>query len=272
MKKIAVINDLSGFGKCSLAVALPIISAHGVQCCALPTGIFSNQTGYDSYTSFDFTNYMPSFANEWKKLNPSFDGILTGFIANSKQGKIILDFINDFKKEKTLVVVDPVMGDDGEVYPCFDDELINAVVNLTQKAHIITPNITELCILCGEQYNSVVNLQKDDLIDEIFEMSKSLGKTVVTTGIQLSNKQIANAVYDNGKLQLVVSNKIGGSFSGTGDILSSFITAQCVNGVSVFDAVSKASNFIEKSLLDTVKTDNYKTVDGINFEKFLNTI
>lgn len=274
MKKIAVINDLSGFGKCSLTAAVPVISAHGIQCCPLTTGVFSNQTGYESYKSVDFTDYMPGFIEEWQKLGAEFDGILSGFISNSRQGKIISDFIDLFKKDNTLAVVDPVMADNGEIYPCYDDECIREIVNLVKKADIITPNLTELSLICAGDYSSLVSLDEGALLCEIEKMSASLNKTVITTGIHISNEEIANAVYQNGDFSIVKSKKLGGSFSGTGDILASFITAECVNGADVRSAVEKAADFIEKSIAETIAdTDGiYNPADGIHFEKFLKEI
>lgn len=268
-KKIAVINDLSGFGKCSLGVAIPIISAHAIQCCPLTTGVFSNQTGYDSFKCVDFTDYMQGFIDEWKKLNPSFNGILTGFISNSAQGDIISSFIDEFRNDDTVVLVDPIMGDDGKIYPCYDEKSVKSVMAISSKADIITPNLTELSLLCGRDYNEVVS--SNTLFDEVEQMSSSLGKTVITTGIRLDNKIIANAVYSNGNFDIVESKMLGGSFSGTGDIMASFVISEIVAGNDVLSAVKKAVLFIEKAIEDTIK-EPYNTADGINFEKFLNTI
>lgn len=274
MKKIAVINDLSGFGKCSLTAAIPVISAHGIQCCPLTTGVFSNQTGYESYKSVDFTDYMPGFIHEWQKLGVQFDGILSGFISNSKQGKIISYFIDLFKTDDTLVVIDPVMADNGEIYPCYDDECIREIINLVQKADIITPNLTELSIMCGKSYSDLIKLDGVRLLEEIERMSVSLNRTVVTTGIHISDEIIANAVYHNGEFDIIKSKKLGGSFSGTGDILASYITAQCVNGTDINSAVQNASDFIEKSIEETINDTSgiYNTADGIHFEKFIKEV
>ncbi len=271
MKKIATINDLSGFGKCSLGVALPIISAMGVQCCPLTTGVFSNQTGYPSYQSVDFTDYMESFIDEWSKLGAHFDGIITGFIPNSKQGKIISSFIDRFKTDDTIVVVDPVMGDNGELYPCYDEESINAIKSLSKKADIITPNLTELCCLCNEDYNTISLLSIDILIDRVAKMCQTLNQAVITTGITVGNDEIATAVYQNGKIEVVKAKKIAGSFSGTGDILASIIGASAVKGESLIDATKTASEFITKSIEETIKdTDGkFNPADGIHFESHL---
>lgn len=271
MKKIAVINDLSGFGKCSLSAAIPIISAHKIQCCPLPTGIFSNQTGYNSFQSVDFTEHMSSFITEWKKLGAEFDGILTGFISNSEQGKIISEFIDDFKKENTVVLVDPVMGDDGKIYPCYDEKSIEAVKQIASKADIITPNLTELCLLCEKAYTDITDCDTDIMLERIRSMASQTGKTVIATGIHLSEDSIANAVFDSGKFTVIKSKRIGGGFSGTGDILASYVLSQYLNKEDIEIAVRNASDFIEKAIACTMKDtdDNYNPADGIHFENML---
>lgn len=270
MKKIATINDLSGFGKCSLGVALPIISAMGVQCCPLTTGVFSNQTGYPSYKSVDFTDYMGEFIAEWKKLDAHFDGIITGFIPNSRQGQIISSFIDEFKSDSTIVLVDPVMGDNGELYPCYDDESIKAIKELAKKADIITPNLTELCCLVNEDYGTISSLPYSNLIEKIADMCKLINKDVITTGICI-NDEIITTVFTNGEIHPIKSQKIGGSFSGTGDILASIVGAGVVNGMPIVDATRLASDFITKSIKQTIcDTDGeYNPADGIHFEAHL---
>ena len=278
MKKIAAVNDLSGFGKCSLTAAIPVVSALGVQCCPLVTGVFSNQTGYDSFYCRDCTDDMGPCIDEWKKLGAQFDGILTGFIANSKQGKIINKLIDVFGTENTVVAVDPVMADDGEIYKCYDEACVNAIINLAERADIITPNLTELCILSGKNYDDVASLEKDELLSAIKEMSvlqnKKKAKIVVTSGIHISENEVANTVYDNGRFDVIVTPHYGGSFSGTGDILASFVTAQYIKGVPVNEAVKQASQFICKSIEETIKDTNgeYNRADGIHFERYLSEL
>lgn len=275
MKKIAAVNDISGFGKCSLAVSIPVMASLGVQCCPLVTGVFSNQTGYDSFYCRDCTDDMEPCIEEWKKLHADFDGILTGFIANGKQGKIIHKLIDTFGKENTVVAVDPVMADDGEIYKCYDEESVKAIMSLAERADIITPNLTELCILSDMSYEKIIALQNDELLSEIEKMSalqsRDKDKIVVTSGIHISENEVANAVYENGNFDIVITPHYGGSFSGTGDILASFVTAQYIKGVPVKKAVKQASEFICKSIEETIKdTDgNYCRMDGVHFEKYL---
>lgn len=277
MKKIAVINDLSGFGKCSLTAAIPVISAFGIQCCPLTTAVLSNQTGYESYACRDLTDDMPAFIEEWKKLNASFNGILTGFISSGRQGRIIADLIDSFNGQNTLVVVDPVMADDGKIYDFYDEQCVQAIKRLADKADIITPNLTELCILAGEDYEKIISLEYNALIRKIKDMCLALNekaqRRIVTSGIKAGGK-IANAVFENGSIDIIEAEAFRGSFSGTGDILSAFITACCVNGTELREAVKQAADFIQKSIYETVKDTggNYNCCDGVNFEKFLYTL
>lgn len=148
---------------------------------------------------------MQDFINEWKSLDVKFDGILSGFIANNKQGSIISDFIDDFKTPETLVVVDPVMADDGILYDCYDDNSVSQIIALTEKADIITPNLTELCIICDENYSETIKLPKEKLLDKIKAMSIELEQSVVTTGIQISDGEIASTVYQDGKFDIVTT-------------------------------------------------------------------
>ena len=142
-KKIAVINDISGFGRCSIAVSLPIISMLKVQCCPLPTSIFSNHTGFDSFFYEDFTPYMERYINEWEKLNLNFSGICTGFLGSAEQINIVTKFFQKFITKDTIVVIDPVMGDYGKAYPTYTEEMCQNMKNLIQYANILTPNLTE---------------------------------------------------------------------------------------------------------------------------------
>ena len=267
MKKIAVINDISGFGRCSLTAALPVISSLGVQCCPLITGVYSNQTGYNSYKSVDLTGSMQDFIDEWKKLGARFDGIITGFITNARQGEIISQFIDDFGSD-AVVAVDPIMADDGEVYDGFDDKRINAVKALCRKADIITPNLHELCILVGREFSP-------DMSDsEIEEAAVKTGVgTVIVTGIKRVDT-IETAVLNEGVFKMFSSEKRGGSFSGTGDVLVSFVTAAVVNGENVFEALKKACSFIEQAIeltLEETPEVPYRA-EGIHFEKLIKII
>lgn len=267
MKKIAVINDLSGFGRCSLTAALPVISALGIECCPLPTAILSNQTGYPSFFCTDYTENLPSYIDEWKKMDVKFDGILTGYLASEKQADIILNFIEEFGKI-SLVFVDPVMADDGVLYDTYNNELCEKVKKLTEKANIIAPNLTELCILCGADYDEI---SKENSTEKIAELGRSLLndklKTVIVTGVRKEN-EINNIIVDENGTKLVKSRLLGGSFSGTGDLFSSVVCGAITKGKSVYDAVKLAAEFIEKSIENT-PTEKAYDPDGVNFQAVL---
>ena len=152
MKKIAVLNDLSGLGKCSLTAAIPVISAMGVQACPLPTAILSNQTGYASYYCDDYTQHMDAIMDEWEKRGVRPDGIYTGFLAGEKQADKILEFIHRFSSSDTKVLVDPVMGDQGRAYDIYSPQLCEKMRALISQAQVITPNLTEaLLLLYGKE-------------------------------------------------------------------------------------------------------------------------
>ena len=168
-KRLAVINDFTGFGRCSLTVSIPIISQLGVQCCPVPTSVFSNHTAFPSFYFDDYTEKMPAYIEEWKKLQLGFDGIQTGFLGSWQQIRTVLDFIHCFRTPDTVVLVDPVMGDNGTPYALFDHKMQEAMRQLAREADILTPNLTEACILTSTPYHSVGWTQK-----QLFELSDKL--------------------------------------------------------------------------------------------------
>ena len=171
MKKCAVINDLSGFGKCSLTAAIPIMSAMGVEVHPLLTAVLSNQTAYESFKSLSLTDTMKPFIEEWKKLGAKFDGILTGFVTDKAQLEIISDFIDEFKDENTLVVADPIMADNGALYDGYDMQMCDVIRDFCFKADVITPNTTELAILANKGNPDVLN---ENWVNDYSNIEKSL--------------------------------------------------------------------------------------------------
>ena len=265
LKNIAVINDISGFGKCSLTVSLPVLSALELECNPVPTAILSNQTGFDTFFNVDFTENMAPYIDVWKKQNVSFDAILTGYLASEKQVDIIRDFIDHFG-ENALVFVDPVMADDGVLYDTYNPALCEKMKTLTKKANIITPNLTELCILCDCDYNDIITNPEN-----IGELAASLlsdtTKTVIVTGIK-SDNEISNLIVEKTGSMSVHSPLIDGSYSGTGDIFSSVVCGGITKGMSIFDAVILATDFIFNSIYDTPTSLDYEP-NGVNFQKHL---
>lgn len=265
-KKIAVINDFCGFGRCSIAAALPIISAMRVQCCPLPTSIFSNHTGFDSFYYTDFTKHMNAYMDEWSKLDLHFNGILTGFLGSPEQIDIVTRFLIHFKRENTVAVVDPVMGDYGALYPIYSPRLAEQMSSLVCHADILTPNLTEACILTGTSYHADMSAAA---LTKICETLSAMGpKKIVISGLE-RGEDLENFIFEAGKEPVsILEHKVGPCRSGTGDVFSSIIAADAVNGVDFTDSVRHASSFIAKVLRRTVELDLPKT-DGICFEECL---
>lgn len=273
MKRIAVIGDISGFGRCSLTASIPVISSLGIECCPFPTAVLSAQTGYGSYHFIDLTSEFTAYENEWQKLGYSFDGILTGYIASSAQADLIASFIKKFKSENTVLVVDPVMADDGKIYSTYSKELCKKVSEIAQSADIITPNLSELCILADVCYENLT-AESEDYIDRISAIAESLItetlESVIVTGVRYKG-EIYNIICEKNSRCYIKSKIFGGSYSGTGDLFASVICAKAVQGVPLKNAVNTAVKFLEKSTQSTFDEGTDRN-SGINFQYFLEVL
>ena len=277
-KKIAVINDLSGFGRCSLTAAISVIAAMGVQPCPLPTAVLSAQTGYPSYFCDDYTDKMENFRQEWEKMDAQFDGIYTGFVASEQQIEKIFTFLKTFQRKNTFLLVDPVMGDNGNVYAMFTDRLLSLMKELVWKADAITPNLTELCLLTDTDYRMIQNMTDErNLLTIVEQMARNVIKkgpdTVVVTGIHFLDgedgvEKMGNLAVSGKQVSLSAFPYVGGSYSGTGDLFASVIAAGIARGDKITDSIRLAGGFIERAIVDSVK-ENIPRNDGVNYEQFL---
>ena len=268
-KKIALINDITGFGRCSVAVELPIISMMKVQCCVIPTAILSNHTGFNSFYFDDYPPKMESYIEQWKNLNLAFNGICSGFLGSQSQISIVSDFIRDFSDKDTVVIVDPVMGDNGRKYSTYTDEMCDMMKQLAGQAHILTPNLTEACILTDTEYTEKWH-EKDIII--LGERLLSLGpEKIVITGIQQGSLIANYCCTENDKGRFIKVKKTGQQRSGTGDIFTSIIAADAVNGIDFYSSVRKASQFIKQCIIHSDKMAIPLT-DGVCFEEILHTL
>jgi pyridoxine kinase len=269
-KKIAVINDISGFGRCSAAVSLPVISHMRVQACLLPTSIFSNHTGFPSYYYNDFTDKMPRFMEEWKKLDLRFEGIASGFLGSAEQIEIVREFIRQFRDERTQVIIDPVMGENGKPYPTYTEEMCDKMKHLVEYADILTPNVTEACMLTRMPFKDK-NWQRKELLEMMARLRELGAKKIVVSGLD-SGQFISNAVSEvPGECKLIRQKRVGKVRSGTGDIFSSIIAADCVNGVDFETSVRKAAAFVQECIRVTERFDIPET-DGVCFEEVLHKL
>ncbi len=279
-KKIAVINDLSGFGRCSLTAAISVLSAMGVSPCPLPTAILSAQTGYPSYYCDDYTDKMEYFRREWKKMGARFDGIYTGFVAGEEQIRQIFRFLDTFHQESSFLLVDPVMGDDGIPYDMFTDTLRSLMKELCFQADIITPNVTELCLLTGADYDNIANIpHTDSLLEETGTLARSLCgprlKHVIVTGIRFADetgiRQMGNLYVTEDTCEVFAFPYVGGSYSGTGDLFASCLCAGVARGDSIPSVIQTAGKFIELALSDSVR-EQIDRNGGVNYEKYLSLL
>ena len=285
MKKIAVLNDLSGMGKCSLTAAIPVISVMGIQACPLPTAVLSAQTGFPSYYCDDYTDRMDAIMEEWKKMDFYPDGIYTGFLADARQADKAVEFIEQFAKEDTKILIDPVMGDNGEEYPIYTEALCEKMRFLVRRATVITPNLTEaLLLLYGAQRAHVLwkelSLMDEERLQKFTEstgkeLSKEFDTEVVITGIDLpareNHQEIGNLICQDGVQTWVSTVKEGGSYSGTGDLFASVLSAGMVKGMDTVDSVRKAVKFLSKGIHDAVLEGTDRN-EGICFERYLSEL
>ena len=268
-KKVAIINDFSGFGRCSIAVSMPIISYMKMQCCPVPTSIFSNHTGFAEFFYEDYTEKLPEYIENWRKLDLKFEGIASGFLGSKEQIEIVRSFIREFKKKDCVVVIDPVMGDYGKLYPTYTQQMCHEMKKLVELADILTPNITECCNLTDIPYKQ--KWRKKELLEMAQMLSERGPDKIVITGI-CQGEFIANYVYEKGREPVVLrTHKVGTERSGTGDIFSAIVLADAVNGREFQASVKKASNFIKKCILKSIELDIPKT-DGVCFEEILHTL
>ena len=255
-----------------MTAALPVISALGVEACPLPTAILSNQTGYPSFFCDDFTDRLAPYIAEWKKRKVQFDGILTGFLMSDAQADSIIQFVQDFKRKETIYVCDPVMADEGQLYGTYTPALCKKMTELARLADVITPNLTELCILTGVSFSEIEAKEgKADYLPTIETLAKTLLgdclHTVVVTGI-VHGAEIRTMAVTKTQTTQAVSKRFGGSYSGTGDLFSSVLSAALVRGETVDVAMHLAVRFLESAIEDSFKNGNDRN-DGINFQRFM---
>lgn len=267
-KKIAIINDISGYGRCSISVIQPIVSHLGVQGCPLPTAIFSNHTGFPSFYRHDFTRHMTRYIAEWKKLNLEFDGIMTGFLGSAHQIGIVEEFIQDFRRPQTTVLIDPVMGDNGHIYPTYTAKMCREMKRLIAYADIITPNLTEACFLTDTPYHAS-GWRQNELQDMAAQLMQMGAKRLVITGILMGENYIGNVVCDEGgEVEFQRQTIVQETRSGTGDVFASVLGADAVNGVPFAQSAKRASQFVRQCLIETLRTPG-PTNTGIDFESCL---
>ncbi len=253
IKKVAAVHDLSCIGRCSLTVILPILSCMGIQVCPLPTAILSSHPGGFAEVSFhDFTPQLATFPDRWQREGIRFDSIYSGFLASAEQIGLVSQFIDNFSAGHPLILVDPVMGDDGKLYSICTNAMKEGIKDLVQKADIITPNYTEACFLLGEVWQPLVT-KLASLHPWLRRLSEMGPTQVIITGIPLPDHKIANLGYDRDKNQFhqVVHDLIPAKYPGTGDIFASVLLGKLLAGAALAEALSHASRFVSLAIRTT---------------------
>ena len=249
-KKILTIQDISCVGQCSLTVALPILSACGMETCILPSAILSTHTaGFQDFTFRDLTDDMPNIQKHWQKENIKFSAIYTGYLGSTKQIGYVKDILSTMGTSDCVRVVDPAMADNGKLYPAFDGEYVEAMKELCGSADILLPNITEACFLADMEYHEVYD---EAYIKVLLEKLSLLGaKSIVLTGVGYAPEKTGVVVYENGEMRYYEHDKISKGCHGTGDIYASAFTGALMNDKSMFEAAKIAADYTVKCIINT---------------------
>ena len=264
--KVLTIQDISCLGQCSLTVALPIISACGVETCVLPSAVLSTHTaGFSGYTFRDLTEDMPAIRQHWVKEGIKFDAIYTGYLGSTKQIDYVADIFADTAAENCVKIVDPAMADNGNLYPGFDMAFVEAMKGLCAKADYVLPNLTEACFLTGVEYKKTYDRA---YIDLILEKLTALGcKNVIFTGVSYAPGKTGIVVLENGVYSYYEHDFLPNSCHGTGDIYASAFVGALVRGKSAYDAAKIAADYTVACIEATAQEENHWY--GAKFEPVL---
>lgn len=262
-KRVLTIQDISCFGQCSLTVALPIISACGVETVILPSAVLSTHTaGFKDFIVTDLSSDIPKIAKHWKNENIKFDCVYTGYLGSEEQIDYVLDIFSSLTRENALKIVDPAMADNGKLYPAFDMEYANAMKRLCSKADIVIPNITEACFLTDTEYKT--EYDEEYIISLLKKLTELGAKKVVLTGVGYSPDKTGVCVYENNTLSYYEHNRNERSSHGTGDVYASAFVGSLMNDKSIFDSAKIAADYTLKCIENTVGDDSHWY--GVKFE------
>ena len=270
LKRVAAIHDISGVGKCSLTVALPIISAAGVECSVLPTAVLSTHTGgFEGFTFRDLTEDIMPIAKHWQKENIKFDAFYSGYLGSLGQIDIVREVFEMFRTPETLIMVDPVMADNGELYSLFTLDHVKSMAKLCGHADIIIPNRTEAAFMLEREYKDGP-MTEGDVKDLLYALSELGAKQIVLTGVYFDKDDLGAACYnaETGQIDYVMSKRIEGMYHGSGDVFGSFLLGTLMRGQSLAKATRVAVDFTCEALRLTAE-DGTGPRMGLRFESLL---
>ena len=248
--KVLTIQDISCVGQCSLTVALPIISACGLETCILPSAVLSTHTGgFSGFTFRDLTEDMPGIAAHWKKEGINFQAIYTGYLGSAKQIEYVMDIMNTLSSADCLHIVDPAMADNGKLYTGFDLDFVQEMKKLCYSADIILPNITEACYITDTEY--VENYDRAFIDELVKKMVDNGAKTIILTGVGFDKDTTGVLIYENGETRIYEHKKIANGCHGTGDIYASAFTGAMMRGHNAYDSAKIAADYTVKCIENT---------------------
>jgi len=273
VKRVAAIHDLSGFGRASLTVVMPILSTMGIQVCPLPTAVLSTHSKFSEYHFIDLTEHMPEIIRHWKDLGLEFDAIYSGFLGSHRQIAIVKEFIEHFRRDRQLVVVDPVLGDDGVLYGPLSVDMIDEMRSLIEVADVITPNLTEAALLLDRPYNPKVTV--NEMKDWIVTLAGKGPKIVIVTSVPEieQGKKTSVIAYNNNDKRFwkVMCEYLPANYPGTGDAFASVVVGSILQGDSLPIALDRAVQFISLGVRATFGY-SYDTKEGILLERVLDNL
>ena len=268
--RVAAIHDMSGFGRCSLTVAIPILSAMGIQCCPLPTAFLSTHTGgFGGFTFLDMTDELPKVAAHWKSLGLGFQAVYSGFLGSERQIVIVEEFLRDFRGADTIAVIDPVMGDHGAVYQTYTPAMCAGMARLAELADVITPNLTEAALLLDIPYGELP-VGEAGCREIVERLSLDGRRSVVLTGASTAPELTGAMCFDarTGQTEAVQTRRVPQEFHGTGDVFASVLTGALVQGASLPDAARQAVDFVRACAERTARA-GIPMREGVEFEPLL---
>ena len=270
--KVAAVQDLSGLGRCSLSVVLPVLSVMGAQCCPLPTAVLSAHTAFPAPEAAAFqglTGAMEQTLRHWEALHTSFDAIYSGFLGSLQQIGVLRRLIQRFRRKETLVLIDPVMGDHGRVYRTYTPEMCEQMIQLAAEADLITPNLTEAALLLGEPFDHIPDSQAG-IETWLRRLSLDGKRSVVITGVSLAPKALGAGCLDarSGKIRFAMARQEPGQFFGTGDLFAAVLLGSLLRGETLSESTARAVDFIQKSVARTLAAGT-PMLEGVQFEPLL---
>ena len=273
VKNIAAIHDMCGIGRVSLTAVIPILSTMGFHVCPMPTAVLSNHTQYPDYSFLDLTGEMRKFVDIWKKMDITFDAIYSGYLGSSQQVQIVSDLIDHFRHPDCLVVIDPVLGDNGRLYANFTEAMVREMQGFIHKADVVTPNLTELFYLLGKPYTT--DITEDELKGYLRRLSECGPEIVIVTSVPVKDDVHKTSVYaynrTGNRYWKVTCPYYPAHYPGTGDTFTSVITGSLLQGDSLPMALDRATQFILQGIRATFGYE-YDSLEGILLEKVLHNL